>query len=115
MDTKGQKMISGDFTPQARLAQHHKDVGLIQQLGDRTGAKLPLTAAHARLLELSIQRAKLSQREATLEEKEAQLERKQATLKENESIDSELEEKPGMLRKLKQHLNILSNRRDEEK
>jgi 3-hydroxyisobutyrate dehydrogenase-like beta-hydroxyacid dehydrogenase len=26
MDVKGKKMLDGDFTPQARLAQHHKDV-----------------------------------------------------------------------------------------
>ena len=29
MDTKGTKMLSGDFTPEARLAQHLKDVHLI--------------------------------------------------------------------------------------
>ena len=29
MDTKGEKMISGDFTPVARLSQHLKDVRLM--------------------------------------------------------------------------------------
>jgi 3-hydroxyisobutyrate dehydrogenase-like beta-hydroxyacid dehydrogenase/aryl-alcohol dehydrogenase-like predicted oxidoreductase len=50
MDTKGSKMIDGDFTPQAKLVQHLKDVRLIQSEGDKTGATLPLTAAHETLL-----------------------------------------------------------------
>ncbi len=53
MDTKGEKMIRGDFTPQARLSQHHKDVRLMLQAAARAGTDLPLTRAHARLLELA--------------------------------------------------------------
>ena len=53
MDTKGQKMIAGDFEPQARLSQHHKDVRLMLQAAAGAGTDLPLTAAHARLLELA--------------------------------------------------------------
>jgi 3-hydroxyisobutyrate dehydrogenase len=53
MDTKGQKMITGDFEPQARLSQHQKDVHLILQAASRAGTDLPLTHAHARLLELA--------------------------------------------------------------
>jgi len=53
MDTKGQKMITGDFEPQARLSQHQKDVRLILQAADRAGTDLPLTRAHASLLELA--------------------------------------------------------------
>ncbi len=53
MDTKGQKMITGDFEPQARLSQHHKDVRLMLQAAAGAGTDLPLTAAHARLLELA--------------------------------------------------------------
>jgi len=53
MDTKGQKMITGDFEPQARLSQHHKDVRLMLQAAAAAGTDLPLTAAHARLLELA--------------------------------------------------------------
>ena len=45
MDAKGRKMIDGDFTPEAKLAQHLKDVRLILAEGDRTGAALPLSAA----------------------------------------------------------------------
>jgi len=53
MDTKGQKMITGDFEPQARLSQHHKDVRLMLQAAAAAGTDLPLTQAHARLLELA--------------------------------------------------------------
>lgn len=48
MDTKGEKMISGDFTPQARLSQHLKDVRLILAA---SGIPLPLTETHQQLLE----------------------------------------------------------------
>jgi len=53
MDTKGEKMVRGDFAPQARLSQHHKDVRLMLQAAARAGTDLPLTRAHARLLELA--------------------------------------------------------------
>jgi 3-hydroxyisobutyrate dehydrogenase-like beta-hydroxyacid dehydrogenase len=51
MDSKGRKMISGDFTPQARLSQHLKDVRLILAEGDRHGRDLPLSVVHRQLLE----------------------------------------------------------------
>ena len=38
MDIKGDKMISGDFAPQARLDQHWKDVGLILELSRSANA-----------------------------------------------------------------------------
>lgn len=50
MDVKGPKMIAGDFEPEAKLAQHFKDVRLIRSAGERAGATLPLTGAHAELL-----------------------------------------------------------------
>jgi 3-hydroxyisobutyrate dehydrogenase-like beta-hydroxyacid dehydrogenase len=50
MDTKGPKMIAGDFTPEARLSQHLKDVRLIREQGQRSGALLPLTTVHEMLL-----------------------------------------------------------------
>ena len=50
MDTKGRKMLDGDFEPQARLAQHLKDVGLILDFGARTNAPLPLSALHQQIL-----------------------------------------------------------------
>ncbi|MBE2284721.1 MAG: NAD(P)-dependent oxidoreductase [Prosthecobacter sp.] len=48
MDTKGEKMISGGFTPQARLSQHLKDVRLMLAA---SGIPLPLTETHRQLLE----------------------------------------------------------------
>ncbi len=53
MDVKGQKMIDEDFSPQARLDQHAKDVRLILELGQQNAAALPLCEAHQRLLELA--------------------------------------------------------------
>jgi 3-hydroxyisobutyrate dehydrogenase-like beta-hydroxyacid dehydrogenase/catechol 2,3-dioxygenase-like lactoylglutathione lyase family enzyme len=51
MDTKGEKMLVRDFTPQGRLAQHLKDVRLILDCGRRSDAALPLTETHRTLLE----------------------------------------------------------------
>jgi 3-hydroxyisobutyrate dehydrogenase-like beta-hydroxyacid dehydrogenase len=50
MDVKGKKMIAGDFTCQARLSQHLKDVRLILAAGRDAGAHLPLSAVHEQLL-----------------------------------------------------------------
>ena len=51
METKGQKMLSHDFEPQARLSQHLKDVRLILAEAARHGAKTPLSDVHRVLLE----------------------------------------------------------------
>ncbi len=51
MDVKGEKMITEDFSPQARLDQHWKDVGLILELGRNTNATVPLSELHSQLLE----------------------------------------------------------------
>jgi 3-hydroxyisobutyrate dehydrogenase-like beta-hydroxyacid dehydrogenase len=50
MDVKGQKMVQHDFSPQARLAQHRKDVRLILDQGLRSGIELPFSQIHSRLL-----------------------------------------------------------------
>lgn len=50
MDTKGAKMIAGDFSPQAKLAQHGKDVGLIRALARKHDAATPLSDVHDELL-----------------------------------------------------------------
>lgn len=50
MDTKGRKMIEADFTPQAKLSQHLKDVRLILETSDRVGATTPLSRLHETLL-----------------------------------------------------------------
>ena len=51
MDTKGAKMLNDDFAAQAKLSQHLKDVRLILSLGKQTGAKLPLSKLHRKMLE----------------------------------------------------------------
>jgi 3-hydroxyisobutyrate dehydrogenase-like beta-hydroxyacid dehydrogenase len=51
MDAKGEKMVAGDFRPQAKLSQHLKDVRLILEAGAEAGAKLPFSDVHAKLLE----------------------------------------------------------------
>jgi 3-hydroxyisobutyrate dehydrogenase-like beta-hydroxyacid dehydrogenase len=51
MDTKGRKMIEGDFRTQARLSQHLKDIRLILAAAAAAGQELPLTETHRRLLE----------------------------------------------------------------
>jgi 3-hydroxyisobutyrate dehydrogenase-like beta-hydroxyacid dehydrogenase len=51
MDAKGPKMVSGEFAPQARLAQHIKDVRLMLEEAARGGASLPISAVHLELLE----------------------------------------------------------------
>jgi 3-hydroxyisobutyrate dehydrogenase-like beta-hydroxyacid dehydrogenase len=51
MDTKGRKMLGGDFDPpEARLSQHLKDVRLILAAGQQAAARLPLTGLHETLL-----------------------------------------------------------------
>lgn len=51
MDGKGEKMLNGDFTPEARLSQHLKDVRLIVELGEQAGLPMTLSAAHRAILE----------------------------------------------------------------
>ena len=51
MDTKGVKMATNDFKPQARLRQHLKDVRLILAAASNNKAKLPLSKLHERLLQ----------------------------------------------------------------
>lgn len=51
MDSKGEKMLRGDFTPQAKLSQHLKDVRLMLTAAERADAALPLTKTHRRILE----------------------------------------------------------------
>ena len=51
MDIKGAKMLAGDFTPEARLSQHLKDVHLILAAAQQCGAMVPLSKIHRELLE----------------------------------------------------------------
>ncbi len=51
MDVKGRKMVERDFTVQARLSQHLKDVRLMLDAATGAGVSLPLTETHRRLME----------------------------------------------------------------
>ncbi len=51
MDSKGDKMVARDFTPQAKLSQHLKDVRLMLAA---TPLHLPLSEAHRQLLEKAV-------------------------------------------------------------
>jgi 3-hydroxyisobutyrate dehydrogenase-like beta-hydroxyacid dehydrogenase len=51
MDIKGRKMLERDYSPEARLTQHLKDVRLILENGERQHGRLPLSALHRALLE----------------------------------------------------------------
>ena len=51
MDVKGEKMIRSEFTPDARLSQHLKDVRLMLEMGTHAGLPMILSAAHRSILE----------------------------------------------------------------
>jgi putative dehydrogenase len=51
MDSKGGKMISGDFTPEGRVRQSLKDTHLILDQARKAGQKLPLLEVYADVLE----------------------------------------------------------------
>lgn len=52
MDTKGAKMAARDYSTQAKLTQHAKDVRIFVDEAMRRGLPLPLSAAHLALLEV---------------------------------------------------------------
>ncbi len=54
MDAKGHKMLTSDYQPEARLAQHRKDVQSMIGSAAINGSFLPLTAAHQALLREAI-------------------------------------------------------------
>ena len=54
MDVKGKKMLEGDFTPQARLRQHHKDVSIMLKYAENLKQELPLSKVHLEILEKAI-------------------------------------------------------------
>ncbi|MBL9186692.1 MAG: NAD(P)-dependent oxidoreductase [Opitutaceae bacterium] len=51
MDAKGEKMLASDFAPEARLAQHLKDVRLMIAIGTQAGLPMALSEAHGAVLE----------------------------------------------------------------
>ena len=54
MDVKGEKMLEGDFTPQARLRQHRKDVSIMLKYAENLQQELPLSKVHLEILEKAI-------------------------------------------------------------
>jgi len=50
VDVKGQKMLRGDFTPQSKISQHHKDLRIILGYAERLGLELPLARVHEAIL-----------------------------------------------------------------
>jgi 3-hydroxyisobutyrate dehydrogenase-like beta-hydroxyacid dehydrogenase len=50
MDTKGEKMVRGDFSPQGFAHQHLKDIDLMLAQAERRGQPLPTLRVHADLL-----------------------------------------------------------------
>ena len=51
MDVKGQKMLSGEFSPEGRIRQTLKDVHLMLQQAEQHGQDLPMLKVHRDLLE----------------------------------------------------------------
>lgn len=51
MDVKGEKMLRSEFSPDARLSQHLKDVRLMLEIGRPAGLPMTLSAAHRTVLE----------------------------------------------------------------
>jgi putative dehydrogenase len=54
MDSKGAKMLAGDFSPQSRIAQTLKDAELILREASRYDLPLPMTTAQSELLRSAI-------------------------------------------------------------
>jgi 3-hydroxyisobutyrate dehydrogenase-like beta-hydroxyacid dehydrogenase len=50
MDTKGEKMVRGDFAPEGRARQTLKDVHLMLDQARKIGQELPMLAVHADIL-----------------------------------------------------------------
>ncbi|KJC47773.1 hypothetical protein UP09_09205 [Bradyrhizobium sp. LTSP885] len=54
MDSKGERMLARDFSPQSHIAQTLKDAELILREANQRGLPLPMTAAQAELLRAAI-------------------------------------------------------------
>ena len=54
MDTKGAKMIRGDFAPEGRVRQTLKDTHLMLDQARKIGQQLPLLEIHADVLEACV-------------------------------------------------------------
>ncbi|HET8919010.1 MAG TPA: NAD(P)-dependent oxidoreductase [Xanthobacteraceae bacterium] len=54
MDTKGPKMVDGDFAPEGRVRQTLKDTHLMMDQARKLGQELPLLEIHAAVLEACV-------------------------------------------------------------
>lgn len=54
METKGPKMIAGDFSPEGRVRQTLKDTHLMLDQARKVGQELPLLKVHAAILEACV-------------------------------------------------------------
>jgi 2-hydroxy-3-oxopropionate reductase len=54
METKGPKMVSGDFSPQGRARQTLKDVHLMLEQAETAGQTLAMLKLHADVLEACV-------------------------------------------------------------
>jgi len=52
---KGRMMVEGDFAPQSRIRQHLKDVKLMMATAATSGQSLPLSQAHAALMQAAVE------------------------------------------------------------
>ena len=52
---KGERMVRGDFAPQSRVRQHLKDVQPLLAAAKTQGQQLPLSEAHAALLQAAVE------------------------------------------------------------
>jgi len=51
MDVKGDKMVTGDFSPVSKVNQHHKDFNVILGEARKRGQQLPFAALLVEVLE----------------------------------------------------------------
>ncbi len=56
MDTRGEKMIRGDFTPHGKVSQSRKDFQLMRAAAERSGQQLPLGTVYLDLIESCLAR-----------------------------------------------------------
>ncbi len=54
MDTRGMKMVTGDYTPHAWLTQSLKDFTLMHEVAARVGQELPLATQYVQIVESCI-------------------------------------------------------------
>jgi 3-hydroxyisobutyrate dehydrogenase-like beta-hydroxyacid dehydrogenase len=55
MDVKGEKMLRGDFAPQSKVAQHHKDLRIILEYAAKADQILPMAGLHKDILEQAME------------------------------------------------------------